>query len=254
MANQQRWARERWPELTPERDEAAPGRAGRRGDGEYEGFDDRFDDLPPHETRPVVNPYAIVALVAALLLLFPVAIVFGLIAFGHPRGRLMAFAALVLGLAEIALLAALILMPRDDIPDVLSRIGTAVGDAAGTSAAPDPAAETTTVAAPTPSAVSSIAPPTSRPAAESGAAAPAAERGTPCPEPALVGTGSDGGTLLCLTDAASVTGYEWAGPFRVADRVGVEGARCGAEASTTARTSDGHALVCENGNWALWVS
>ncbi|MGW0177849.1 hypothetical protein [Nocardia sp. NPDC003345] len=250
MTDQQRWATGRWPEVTPDGDEIAPGRMGRRGAREYDEYDDRYDDPPAYETRPVVNPYAIVALVAALLLLFPVAIVFGLIAFGHPRGRLMAFFALLLGLAEVALLAALIFTPGQNVADVWSRLGGSGDETIETSAAPAPSAETPVTETPPPAATST--PPA--PSGPVGTAAPAAERGTPCPEPALVGAGADGGTLLCLTDTGSVTGYEWAGPFRVAEQVRAEGARCGTDPATTARTPDGYALVCENGAWALWVS
>ncbi|RZL83048.1 MAG: DUF4190 domain-containing protein [Rhodococcus sp. (in: high G+C Gram-positive bacteria)] len=51
-------------------------------------------------TLDPINPYAVIALVAALLGLFPVAIVFGILAFGRATGRGIATAALVIGVIE----------------------------------------------------------------------------------------------------------------------------------------------------------
>lgn len=58
---------------------------------------------------PAVNPYAVIALAAALLGLFPVAIVFGLIAFSYPGGRRPATAALLLGLLEVGAVVAVVM-------------------------------------------------------------------------------------------------------------------------------------------------
>ncbi|GGK98368.1 hypothetical protein [Nocardia jinanensis] len=250
MAYKQRWAGERWPEVPPYRDEEPP-QPGRPRDD----FDDRPDESHRYEARPVVNPYAIVALVAALILIFPVAIVFGLIAFGHPRGRFMACTALLLGVLEVALLAALVLLPRDSSGGVFSRVGDAVGEVTGgpqetespETAAPE-TSETTRTSTPTTS------PAVLEPSVPRSAVGvpPAAEADTPCPEPALLGAAADGGTLLCLTDAASVTGYQWSDPVRVAETVREEGASC--TGAATARTVAGYALVCERGAWTLWTS
>ncbi|MGW5381898.1 hypothetical protein [Nocardia sp. NPDC003963] len=245
-----RWAGERWPEVPADWDE--PPRSGRAPDD----FDDRPDEPYRYEDRPVVNPYAIVALVAALILIFPVAIVFGLIAFGHPRGRFMAFTALLLGILEVAVLAAFVLLPRDSSGGVLARVGDVVGEATGGQRA----TESTGSATPEISATTRTAVPTESPAVTessvprsgAGAAPPVAEADTPCPEPGLLGVGSDGGTLLCLTDAASVTGYQWSGPFRVAETVREVGVSC--TGAATARTAAGYALVCEGGTWTLWAS
>ncbi|WP_328394898.1 DUF4190 domain-containing protein [Nocardia sp. NBC_00416] len=251
MAYSRRRAGERWPEIPPDRDEEPSrdrGRAGQRGDlGEY------ADDPFFYEERPVVNPYSIVALVAALILLFPVAIVFGLIAFGHPRGRFMAFAALVLGVLEVALLAAFVLLPRETAEDVFAGFGDAVGDMTGTQVPDDPV----TISPPTSDSASPTGTPaTAAPSASvSGSATvPAAELDTACPEPALVGAAADGGTLLCLTEVDSVTGYQWSGPYRVGEAVREEGGSCTGGTNVTARTSGGYALVCENGAWVLWSS
>ncbi|RRQ26209.1 DUF4190 domain-containing protein [Rhodococcus sp. Eu-32] len=53
------------------------------------------------------QPYAVIALVAALLGLFPVAIVFGILVFWRPGGRGLAIAGLAFGVIE-ALLAAIV--------------------------------------------------------------------------------------------------------------------------------------------------
>lgn len=51
-----------------------------------------------------INVYAVISLVAALLGLFPVAIVFGILAFTRPAGRGVAIAGLVLGILELVAL------------------------------------------------------------------------------------------------------------------------------------------------------
>jgi hypothetical protein len=63
----------------------------------------RVEPAPEPALGPI-NPYAVVALVAALLGLFPVAIVFGLLAFTHRGGRGLAVSALMLGVLEIVAL------------------------------------------------------------------------------------------------------------------------------------------------------
>lgn len=269
MAYSQRWGEQRWPEVPPDRDAEPPARAGRRRpDPSEEPEDFGYADEPPFDTgRPIVNPYAVVALVAALVLLFPVAIVFGLIAFTHPRGRFMAFTAFLLGALEAVLLVAFVVLPRDRVSDLYSRVGDALGVSARAEAAADdpatgPEDYATAVSIPAPPtrlpepstapAAPSTAPPSSRSAA--GSAAPVAERDTACPEPALIGVAADGATLLCLVDPGSVTGYQWSGPHRIAETVRAEGGDCTSGAAATARTSAGHALVCENGAWVLWTS
>jgi hypothetical protein len=55
-----------------------------------------------------INPYAVISLVAALLGLFPVATVFGILAFWRPAGRGIAIAGLVLGVLEALATAAVV--------------------------------------------------------------------------------------------------------------------------------------------------
>lgn len=72
--------------------------------------------VEPAPTLDPINPYAVVALVAALLGIFPVAIVFGLISFSHRGGRGLAVSALVLGLLEVvALIGGLLLAAHGSI-------------------------------------------------------------------------------------------------------------------------------------------
>ncbi|MFI1461997.1 hypothetical protein [Nocardia carnea] len=269
MAYTQRWGEQRWPEVPPDRDAHPPARTGRRRPEQHpepepheEPEDlDYPDDSPFDADRPVVNPYAVVALVSALVLLFPVALVFGLIAFTYPRGRLMASAAFLLGAVEAAVLVAFVVLPDDRVSDMYSRVGDALGVTTGSGAAAGVPAEgavesATAVSIPAPPGAPP-APPTQPPvtgAAPDMAAPVAAEQDTACPEPALIGAAADGTTLLCLAGTGSVTGYQWSGPYRVAAAVRDEGGECTAGAGATARTAAGQALVCEDGTWALWVS
>ncbi|MCP2275807.1 hypothetical protein SAMN04244553_0637 [Nocardia amikacinitolerans] len=227
MARTQQWQeRERWPEAWP--DEREP------------------EDPYPYEPRPIVNPYAIVALVAALLALFPVAIVFGFIAFSHPRGRVMACFALLLGAAEVAAVAGFFVLSGNMLPDTVSRANQATATTT---------AQVTTVAttsAPTPAAPPpTTAPPTSTvPVVRKGEACTAVQAG-------LIGAASDGGTLLCLADSAADDGYQWSGPYNVGTGVYEAGAKCDSSVAKTGRTSDNRALVCETQSrtpaWVLWT-
>lgn len=255
MAYSQRWGEQRWPELAPDRNSRPPPRAGRRRDEppEEPAEFDYSDDPPPGPDRPVVNPYAVVALVAALVLLFPVALVFGLIAFSYPRGRFMAFVAFVLGAMEAALLVAWVVLPQDRVADMYSRLGDALGVTAGPETAPATGTAESATAVSIPAPPISSAPPQG-PATVPEIAVPAADKGTACPEPALLGASADGAVLLCLTDTGSVTGYRWSGPYRVAEQVREEGDDCVTGAGATARTAAGRALVCEQGAWTLWTS
>ncbi|WP_280508590.1 hypothetical protein [Nocardia flavorosea] len=266
MAYTQRWGEQRWPEVPRDRGAGPPTRAGgRRPEPPPEPYEDPEDldypdDSPVATDRPVVNPYAVVALVAALVLLFPVALVFGLISFTYPRGRLMAFAAFVLGAVEAASVVAFVVLPRDQVSDLYSRVGDVLGVSAGSGAAAGVSAEgavesATAVSVPAPPSVPPVpsAPPVTRAAPEI-AAPVAAEQDTACPEPALIGAAADGTILLCLAGTGSVTGYQWSGPYRVAAAIRDEGGDCTAGAGATARTAAGQALVCEEGTWALWVS
>jgi len=217
--NDRRWNGQRWPHATPEDGGAGAGRA----------------------DQPRVNPYAMIALAAALVLLFPIAIVFGLLSFGHPRGRGMAVFALLLGITEVAALATvgLVLFGGLDLE------------------VPTLAQETTVTSVST--TVPSHGAPSATPTGTVPVLSPAGtvvEKGTPCSadRAGLLGVAADGATLLCLrADGA----YTWSGPFRVSGSYYTEGTRCDPTVDKSGRTSDNHALVCEGkagaGSWVPWT-
>ncbi|MEV0296861.1 hypothetical protein [Nocardia sp. NPDC050710] len=198
------------------------------------------------DAKPIVNPYAIVALVAALLALFPVAIVFGLIAFGHPKGRGMATFAVLLGLAEAGAIAAFVVLTGQTFSDGLIRaeqpvIAQTVAVPATTAAPTTPVPTTTST--PTVTATPQVV----------------GRKGAACPEDQLgqIGQGADGGTLLCLSVAGTSGGYQWSGPFNVGTGQFEAGTKCDPSVSKTGRTTDGRALVCEgsgrSGTWVRWT-
>lgn len=223
----ERWAEpeeERWPQVRPE-------------------------DRDGGDFRPIVNPYAIVALVAALLALFPIAIIFGLIAFSHPKGKGMATLAVLLGLAEVTAVAAFIVL------------GGSLADGIGTDDMPfaaqadaSPVATTTTVVSLAPTTPNAL--PT---AAVIATTQIAATKGTGCAEAQVgaIGQSADGGTLLCLAVTGSTGKYQWAGPYNVGTGQFDAGTTCDPTVSKSGRTADGRALVCEgtgrSGKWTAWT-
>ncbi|MCM6777581.1 DUF4190 domain-containing protein [Nocardia sp. CDC159] len=252
---------ERWPVAEPDEDRWEAARNRRRM---AESEDDRWDvprtrqaveaDDERWETSsrrrtgrlrvevpPIVNPYAIVALVAALLGLFPVAIVFGFISFTHPRGRAMALFALMIGIAEVVALAGVLVLSGVTLPRPALRSDPAtVGTTIVTVTSPPPAsAAAPSYAVPVPPSTAAVQPTT-------------VAKGEVCTEPqaGLIGTAADGGTLLCLRGA---NGYRWNGPYTVATAVYNGGTKCNPATDKTGRTADGRALVCERNTWTLWV-
>ncbi|MFD3747804.1 hypothetical protein [Nocardia sp. NPDC058633] len=219
-SDDRRWDGQRWPQVST--DGSA---GGRRGD------------------QPRVNPYAMVALAAALMLLFPIAIVFGLLSFGHPRGRGIAVLALLLGISEVAVAAAIGLAVFGGL-DV--SVPALAQSAAAASSSPTPVS-VTSHSAPT---ATEVVPVTSPPAPpEKGVVV---EKGTACPaeKVGLLGVAADGATLLCLR---GTDGYTWSGPFRVSGSYYTAGAKCDPAVDKSGRTSENHALVCEGkGSAAVW--
>ncbi len=252
---------ERWPVAEPDEDrwEAAQNRR-RMAESDDERWDvarTRRQPVEPEEERwetpsrrrtgrlrvevpPIVNPYAIVALVAALLGLFPVAIVFGFISFSHPRGRAMALFALMIGIAEAVALAGVVVLTGVTLPRPALRSDPApAATTIVTVASPPPTASAPTFAAPAPTTGASVQP-------------TAVTKGEVCTETqaGLIGTTADGTTLLCLRGGS---GYRWNGPYSVSTAVYGGGTKCNPATDKTARTADGHALVCERNTWTLWV-
>lgn len=196
--------------------------------------------------RPIVNPYAVIALVAALLLVFPVALVFGLIAFSHPRGRVMATFALLLGAAQVAAVAAFFLLPGSLLPETDFLSG-------GSTPPPPSTVVVTSVVTATPTAAPPAAPaPT--------AAVPTVRKGASCDadDVGAIGTAEDGGTLLCLETSGARGGYQWSGPYHVGTGLFEPGERCDPSIARTGRTAENRALVCESGTggqtWTEWTS
>ncbi|MFI5536268.1 hypothetical protein ACIA5H_07720 [Nocardia sp. NPDC051900] len=251
MTRAERRDTDRWPQARPEDRWSEPEPDGGWADEE----DERWPEQPPSRRRtgrlrveipPIVNPYAIVALVGALLGLFPVAIVFGFIAFSHPRGRVMAMFALLLGVAEITAVAGFVLLTGNRLPDVMNRQSViAPTPVASVPTTVERPVATTTAAAPSPAV-------TTTPSASQGPVT----KGSSCSEAQLgqIGSAADGGTLICLTTSG---GYQWAGPHVVATAVQQAGSKCDASGAKTGRTADGRALVCElsgrSGTWVLWT-
>lgn len=202
------------------------------------------------DSRPIVNPYAVIALVAALLALFPVAIVFGLIAFGHPRGRAMATFAVLLGITEAAAVAAVVVLTGSSLTDTLADL-----DDAAVQTTTITADQTTVAQAPT--AVLPSARPTPAPTTEE---APVVRKGAACTASQLgtIGTAVDGGTLLCLEASSSSGTYHWSGPYNIGTGVFEPGQTCDETIAKSGRTTDGRALVCESqgsegGAWVRWT-
>lgn len=253
MARADRRESERWPAAQPDDRWPAAGEEEQWIEPEPE---ERWPEPAPSRRRtgrlrveipPIVNPYAIVALVAALVGLFPVAIVFGFIAFSHPRGRVMAMFALLIGVAEVTALAGVVVVSGNMLPDSLTRADKPAASLTAQSTVdqvPQP-----TVPAPPSAVVTTTASPstTSQSNLKKGAACTEGQVGQ-------IGTATDGTTLICLLSAGS---YQWAGPYTVSTVVQQAGAKCDGSAAKTGRTSDGRALVCESagrsGTWVLWT-
>ncbi|MGK8486244.1 DUF4190 domain-containing protein [Nocardia asiatica] len=249
MTRAERRETDRWPQARPDDRWSEP-----EPDSHWsEDEEERWPEQPPSRRRagrlrveipPIVNPYAIVALVAALLGLFPVAIVFGFIAFSHPRGRVMAMFALLLGVAEITAVAGFVLLTGNWMPDLVNRTAT-IG--------PTASAPVTTVERPAPTTTTAPSPAVTTTPQESPGPV---TKGAACTEAQLgqIGSAATGGTLICLTTSG---GYQWSGPHTVATAVQQAGSKCDASGAKTGRTADGRALVCEvsgrSGTWVLWT-
>ncbi|WP_067862202.1 hypothetical protein [Nocardia shimofusensis] len=206
------------------------------------------------DSRPIVNPYAVIALVAALLALFPVAIVFGLIAFGHPRGRAMATFAVLLGIAEAAAVAAVVVLTGSSLTDTLADLEDAT--ATGTTVTATSTADQTTAAQAPPAELPSARPTPASTTEE----APLVRKGAACTagQLGMIGSAVDGGTLLCLEAAGASGAHQWSGPYNIGTGVFEPGRTCDETIAKSGRTADGRALVCESqgteGVWVRWTN
>ncbi|MEV0248774.1 DUF4190 domain-containing protein [Nocardia sp. NPDC050712] len=149
-----------------------------------------YDD--PGEPQPVINPYAVIALVAALLLVFPIAIIFGLIAFTYPRGRGLAWSALILGCLELGVVLTIAVIGGNAFDNASSALSTSSARPSAY-ATQFPTVIETTVPTTTPS-VEPAPTTTARPTTTT-TARPAA--GSPCNELQRITTGPDGNAMVC---------------------------------------------------------
>ncbi|WP_405163743.1 DUF4190 domain-containing protein [Nocardia sp. NBC_01499] len=254
MARAERRESERWPAAG--QDDRWP-EAGEEEQWAEPEPEERWQEPAPSRRRtgrlrveipPIVNPYAIVALVAALVGLFPVAIVFGFIAFSHPRGRVMAMFALLIGVAEVTAVAGLVVLSGNMLPDSLTRADRSV-----TTALLAPPTTANQLPQPTASAAPPVATTTASPSTSNQSNL---KKGASCTDGQVgqIGSAADGGTLICL---GSGSGYQWSGPYTVSTTVQQAGAKCDGTSTKTGRTADGRALVCEpatrSGTWVLWT-
>ncbi|GAA2061295.1 DUF4190 domain-containing protein [Williamsia deligens] len=153
-----------------------------------------------------INVYAVISLVAALLGLFPVAIVFGILAFTRPVGRGIAIAGLVLGILELAAL----LLAFFGVASAFNDDSDSSAAQTVTSSVFEPfiptgeAASTTTSPAPSPT--ETALPPTTTALTQ---ATPTAVIGDFCTDHDAQATTADGSTAYC-SRRAGTDAYLWA--------------------------------------------
>lgn len=221
-------------------------------------WDEEFEVEPQPGTRPgraarrradpPVNPYAIVALVAAALCLFPVALLFGLAALSRRGGRFITALAILLGLLEVGALTAAIMMAGHTFSGFTVNVTrSGVSAAVATSHAAEPSS----------AAVSTPASPA--PAAQPDKPVPVAPvTGTACAKSqSLLVAPTDNGPVICYAPSPGGS-YLWSAPQPMADGVHAKGEACDPAQvlGYVGRTADGHALSCKGGghagNWQDW--
>jgi hypothetical protein len=207
----------------------------------------------PSPNHAPINPYAVIALVAALLGLFPVAIVFGILAFWRPTGRAIATAALILGILE-ALAAGSILYSAG------SSLSEAVTDSAQATTYSSAQALPLTPAPTIPPSLIAPAAATTEPEPE---ATTTVEESEPATAPAVNGdcdpdvdnhaTSADGTFLKCTY--AGSTRPHWVRSVPIIGQA-AEGESCDPAATGIAISPEGQDLFCVSngrtgtGTWA----
>lgn len=209
---------------------------------------------------PIVNPYAVIALVAALLLLFPIAIVFGIIAFTYPRGRGMAWSALVLGCLQLGITMTVIVIGGNAMNDV--SFSSRATSEQPTYATPLPTLTETTAPATTFSAEPEAT--TSNPPATTTVPARPAN-GSPCTESMKITTGADGHAMVC-SGGGGAPRLVWQSTGKpLQPGIHDEGEPCDPSAATRfGQNSAGHVVQClgpdrqpgqgTNGEWTTKVN
>jgi hypothetical protein len=197
-----------------------------------------------------INPYAVIALVAALVGLFPVAIVFGILAFWRPAGRGVAIAGLALGVIEALVVAA-----------IVYGVGTGLtaDEPATANAYQDYSLPATPLAAPptvftVPSLTTAVAPPEAPVETEEPLPVVLPEVDDPC-DPAVDNhaTSADGTFLKCAYAGRSTARWVQSAPIiAYADR----GDSCDPSARGIAVSPEGLDMVCVSnsaGQGGYWV-
>lgn len=200
------------------------------------------DDDDPREPLPIVNPYAIIALVAALVALFPIAIVFSLISFTFPRGRGMGWSALILGCLQLGALLTVVVIGSQAFDEALS---SSSGSSARLTAYTTPLAPIVqTATSATPSSVDATTT-AELPTLTTPAARPASNE--PCNEPMRITTGTDGNAMVC-SGGGGVPRPVWQSTGKPL-QPGIHDEGEGCNPSTTTRfgqNSAGHVVECLN--------
>lgn len=192
-----------------------------------------------------INPYAVISLVAALLGLFPVAIVFGILAFTRPAGRGIAIAGLVLGVLELAAL-------------LLAFFGVA---SAFTDDSESSAAQTVTSSVYAPFTATDETPSTSAPGEPSPTATTDTNESTTEAEPSpatgpvvnescsqgqvnVLATDVDSGQSIVCAFSGENGDYKWVRTAPVSPGTHERGDSCDPASDQVGRTSAGTALLC----------
>ncbi|WP_157762148.1 DUF4190 domain-containing protein [Nocardia yamanashiensis] len=201
----------------------------------------------PDAPDRIINPLAVIALVAALLGIIPVAIVFGVLALRHRGGRGMAISALVLGALElVAVLGffAVLVGGSNDTESATALPRIEITTTTSTSVAPT---IESTVVPPPPPAPTTVEPPvvtTTKPPAT-------VAQGATCTRAQVrsFGTASDGSTLVCAS-MGSANPPRWvAMAGTIAPGVHNAGTACDPDTQAVGRDFSGLAVMCSLGTW-----
>ncbi|WP_328856628.1 DUF4190 domain-containing protein [Williamsia herbipolensis] len=190
-----------------------------------------------------INVYAVISLVAALLGLFPVAIVFGILAFTRPAGRGIAVAGLVLGVLELAaLLVVLFGMASAFTDDTDSDTGQTVASSVfepfipTAESASSTTSETSTPSQTTPSPTAEASPlPTSGPVLNESCSEGQAS---------VIATDANTGQNIVCTFLGAGGGYKWVQTAEVSPGTHERGDSCDPATDRVGRTAAGTALIC----------
>lgn len=190
-------------------------------------------------TLDTINPYAVISLVSALLGLFPVAIVFGVLAFWRPAGRGIAVAGLAIGVIEALAVATVLYGFGSLAASDESTSDTAFADSslpATTYALPSTAFTLPSVTTPPPPMETTV-----EATEEPIAASPEVDE-TCDPTVDNHATSSDGMFMKCTY--AGSTRAHWVRSAPIIDSYAENGSACDPSVTGLAVSSDGLDMVC----------